>query len=81
MTHLNTVPEEMGFVLCFETGNLINWYWISGVEANGEGSRQDGSQQPPKRTGVVKRHWEGWCGRALQPGFGICKTELLIAVL
>lgn len=24
MTHLNTVPKEMGFVLCFETGNLIN---------------------------------------------------------
>lgn len=63
MTHLNTVPEEMGFVLCFETGNLINWYWISGVQADGGGSGRDVPQQPPRRTRVVTRRrkgvWEG----------------------
>lgn len=26
-----------GFVPCFETGDLINWYWISGVQADGGG--------------------------------------------
>lgn len=35
MIHLNMVPEEMEFVLCSETGNVINWYWISGAQANG----------------------------------------------
>lgn len=38
MAHPNTVPKEMrDFVLCFETGSLINWHWISGVQANGGG--------------------------------------------
>lgn len=48
MTHLNTVPEEMGFCSFFETGNLINWYWISGVQAN-VGGQWMGllSKQPP----------------------------------
>lgn len=49
MTHLNIVPEEMGFVLCFETGNLINWYWISGVQAKGEeGKNWDCSSETPQ---------------------------------
>lgn len=47
MTHLNMVPEEMGFVLCFETGNLINWYWISGVRQMEEGPGWDLASQPP----------------------------------
>lgn len=75
MTHLNTVPEEMGFVLCFETGNLINWYWISGVQANGEGSRRDVSQQPPRRTRVVKRHWEGLCEGLSSQGLAFVKQS------
>ena len=50
MTHLNTVPKEMRFVLCFETGNLINWYWISRVPVNG-GRMGLLLEQPPRREG------------------------------
>lgn len=48
MIHLNMVPEEMGFVLCSETGNVINWYWISGAQANG-GRDQMGLLEPGGR--------------------------------
>lgn len=50
MTHLNIVPKEMGFVLCFETGNLINWYWISRVPVKG-GRMGLLLEQPPRREG------------------------------
>ena len=51
MTHLNTVPEEMGFVLCSETGNVINWCWISGAQASGGGDQM--GLQPPRREGAL----------------------------
>lgn len=68
--------KRWGFVLCFETGNLINRYWISGAQANvGEHRMRVLSKQPPSREGKVQEVTEGSLDNLSSQGFAFVKLR------